>query len=526
MTQSLPELTSYAEYLDHYARVQPEADAVWCDGVMLSYAQLHSRVETMAGQLYAAGLSEGQRIAVLSTPRTEYLISLLAAMKLGAVWLGLNPRYTERELVHVVGDSKPSVILSLPSIDGEELGELIERVATQLNVERVFSLTGQDEAGVLATLPAPAPFTQVRPESMSPATVVYTSGTSGAPKGAVLSHKGLVYASRVEAELFGTLRPRVPCNLPINHVACLADLTGTTLVAGGMLALFERFDPAEMLASIESLGITNLMNVPTVLHMIAMLPDFETRDLSQLKHVVWGGAAMPVESMRKYRDRGIELMSVYGMTETVASISITRKGASEEELAHTVGQLDGGMRVRLADESDEPVARGEEGEVQVQHEGLFLEYFGQPEATKASYTDDGWFRTGDVGVLRGDGNLVLVGRRSDMFKSGGYNIYPREIEQVIESFQGVALAAVIARADEKFGEVGVAYVTAQPGHSIDRDALETHCRGQLANYKVPKQFTIVRDLPLLPVGKVDKQALKRMARETQPESQAVTLNGE
>ncbi|MCZ2090390.1 MAG: AMP-binding protein, partial [Burkholderiales bacterium] len=226
----------------------------------------------------------------------------------------------------------------------------------------------------------------------------------------------------------------------------------------------------------------------------------------------WGGAPLPIEVIRAYRRLGVQLMTVYGMTETIASITFTDHDASDEVLAETVGRFDPGMQVRLADEHDHPVAAGEQGEVQVRHEGLFLEYFGRPDATAAAYSADGWFRTGDVGVLRPDGNLRLVGRRSDMIKSGGYNVYPREIELCLETRDDVALAAVIGRPDEKFGEVAVAYVVPRGGTPPTPEQLRDFCRDQLANYKVPKDFVIVDELPLLPVGKVDKQELRRRAR--------------
>lgn len=511
MPLALPRFTTLADYLDHYAAETPAADALWHEGTMLSYAELAQRVERMAGSLSAAGLTQGDRIAVLSTPRPEFLITLLAAFKLGAVWVGLNPRYTYRELAHVVSESKPRLILSLPRIDDRELEPDIARLVEEFAIERAFRLDTGEPTGVLGLLPEPRPITRHPAHPLDPATIVFTSGSSGSPKGAVLSHLGLVYASCVESEAIGIAAPRVPCNLPVNHVACLADLTGTTLVAGGMLALLERFDPAEIVDRIEQLRLTNLMNVPTVLQAIAMSPDFGDRDLSSLRVVSWGGAPLPVEVIRAYRARGIRLLTVYGMTETIASITFTDENADDDVLSQTVGKFDPGMRVRLADEEGRQVAVGEQGEVQVQHDGLFLEYFGRPDATAAAYTSDAWFKTGDVGVLRADGNLRLVGRRSEMIKSGGYNVYPREIELCIERLEGVALAAVIGRPDETFGEVGVAYVLPEPGAVPDPEALRARCREYLANYKVPKEFVIVDALPLLPVGKVDKQQLKRRA---------------
>lgn len=514
MTFTLPKLATFAEYLDYYAQTTPAADAIWHAGNVMSYRELAAAVENLAGSLTAAGLTVGDRVAVLSAPRPEFLISLLAAHQIGAVWVGLNPRYTTRELAHVISNARPRIILSPETIDDRDLAAEVAKLAKEFGVEARFLLGPGRPSNTLPALPAPVPFIPRKVAPGSPATIVYTSGSSGAPKGAVLSHRGLVYAALVEANVLGITAPRVPCNLPVNHVACLADLTGTTLVSGGMLALFESFDPGEMLQQIEELRLTNLMNVPTVLQYIAQHPEFSRRDLSSLKYVVWGGAPLPLTVIHQFQSRGIQLMTVYGMTETIASITFTQHGASDEVLAVTVGHQDPGMRVRVADDAGIEVEPGKQGEIQVQHEGLFLEYFGDQQATQNAFTADGWFRSGDIGILRGDGNVRLVGRMSDMIKSGGYNVYPREIELCIESDDGVALAAVIGRPDKTYGEVGTAYVVPKSGADLDPDTLRAFCRERLANYKVPKEFVIVDELPLLPVGKVDKPALRRRALDS------------
>lgn len=517
---AMPQATTYLDYLDHYARLTPDADAVWFEGTTLTYRELADRVEVLARTLADLGASPTARVATLSTPRPEYLIALLATMRTGAVWVGLNPKYTQPELRHALTNAKPSIILSLDRVDDREIGNeiaLLAAEASQVLIDspvRAFRIGPRNGESSLSDLPtessAPRAFPQLAAEA--PATIVYTSGSSGSPKGAVLSHGGLVYAARVEAEAIGIEAPRVPCNLPINHVACLADLTGTTLAAGGMLALLEQFDPAGLLSLIPQLGITNLMTVPTVLQLIAAEADFPNVDLSSLKRVIWGGAPLPLDVVRTYRGRGISLMTVYGMTETIASITFSRENEHDEVLAATVGNFDPGMDVRLADNAGE-VAQGEQGEIQVRHSGLFIEYFENPEGTAKAYTNDGWFKTGDVGVLNPDGTLRLVGRMSDMIKSGGYNVYPREIELRLESHAGVALAAVIGRPDDTFGEVGVAYIVPAAGTDPSPESLKSYAREHLANYKVPKTFVIVDELPLLPVGKVDKQQLRRLARE-------------
>lgn len=514
----LPELTTLAHYVAHHATATPDAEAAWFEGATTTYAELDARVDRFARSLMAAGVAPGDRVAVLSTPRPEYLVSLLAAMRVGAVWVGLNPKYTYRELAHVVTDSEPTLLLSLAQFEGREYAEDVARLMADVPaVHTAYRLDDGPAVGPLRPIAeflvdrAPADDYVTRSAAVTKrdaAVIVYTSGTTGAPKGAVLAHEGLVYAFRTEARALGVERPRVPCNLPINHIACIGDVCATTLIAGGMVAFLERFDPAELLDAVERLGLTSILHVPTVLQMLAAEPDFHIRDLSSLTNVSWGGAPLPLDVMAAYRKLGVRLTTVYGMTETSASITWTDPDADDETLATTVGRPDPDMDVRLVDEDGIDVPDGEQGEIWVRHRCLMKGYFRQPEATAAAYTPDGFFRTGDVAVRQSDGNLRIVGRRSEMFKSGGYNVYPREIELALEEHPAITLAAVVGIPDPVYTEVGAAFVALEPGHTLTVDEAREWCRERLANYKVPKRFTVLPELPLLPVGKVDKRALR------------------
>jgi acyl-CoA synthetase (AMP-forming)/AMP-acid ligase II len=344
------------------------------------------------------------------------------------------------------------------------------------------------------------------------AAIVYTSGSSGAPKGAVLPHRSLVYGPRVEAEQNAILQPRVLCNFPINHVACIGDTCASTLIAGGMLAFDERFDPGHYLALVERLRLTQLAHVPTVLQMLLAHPDFAKRDLSSVQLVAWGGAALPISAVRTFRARGLRMISLYGLTETVCNVTWADERSSDEVLATTIGRPDPNVALKLLDEQCIEVTDGEPGEIVVRHDALMLGYFNRPEATAASLTPDGYLRTGDLAVRLPDGNYRIVGRRSEMYKSGGCKVYPREVEICLEEHPAVASAAVVGVPDPVYQEIGVAWLSARPGaQAVDADTMRAWCRERLANYKIPKRFEWREHLPLLPVGKVDKQALKRQA---------------
>jgi acyl-CoA synthetase (AMP-forming)/AMP-acid ligase II len=291
-------------------------------------------------------------------------------------------------------------------------------------------------------------------------------------------------------------------------VACVADTCSTTLVKGGTIVFQERFDPEATIAAVAAERANVWGGIPTMLQLEMGLPNFEGYDLSSVEMVLWAGAALPRETIIRLQRMGPRLMTAYGMTETSAHVTYSDDDADLDALAETVGRPDPRVACRIVDQDGNECAPGVDGELQFHGDYLMLGYYERPEATAESFTGDGWFHTGDVGHWREDGNIVLVGRMSEMFKSGGYNVYPREVELALEEHEGVAMAAVISVPDKIYQEVGHAYVLREPGADVSADELSAHCRERLANYKVPKKISVQDTLPMLPVGKIDKKALK------------------
>jgi len=506
-------LARVVDYVLRHGREHPERRAIVSAEGALSYAELAALVQRHARALWAVGIRPGDRVALLSTPRPEFVVSYLATTMIGAIWLGLNPRYSARELRYVLGDATPSLVLTtLAPPERAPLDEaaagLVERPIAEIGSSAL--LRAFDEAALGAAPDADEidrALGEIRVDTQEPALIVYTSGSTGAPKGALVRHSGLVRLGLVEGAAWQLTTPVVLCNLPINHIGCVGDLVGVPLVLGATLVLREAFDAAEVLRDVEEHRISALFQIPTQLQRICTHPDFETRDLTSLEVVGWGGSPLPRSALSAYRTKGVRLVSTYGLTEATSSVTYSDPDATDDDLLTTVGRPDPGMRVRLLGDDGAWITDGE-GEVCVRNPTVMAGYLNRPEATAEAFTEDGWLRTGDVGYLREDGNLVLVGRTKDMYKSGGYNIYPREIEQVLESHPDVQIAAVVARPDPDFHEVGVGYVQPAPGSTLTAEALREWCRDRLANFKVPKDFVLVDELPLLPVGKVDKTALR------------------
>jgi len=525
----VPEFPRLNDYLDCYVAHTPDATAQVCHGERSSYRGLHAQVQQAARALLAWGIRAGDRVALLCTPRAEYWCLFLATIRIGAIWVGLNPRYRSAELRYIAGDCAPRLLLALTELEGrnyrEEIGAVVDASGEALPP---VSLAGDAVPGLtpladflragetVSEASLTAAQESVRPGS--PAMIVYTSGSSGRPKGALISQHGLAAGARMQTRHLDLWPQSLGVNFPINHVACVADTCATTLVTGGKIVFQERFDPEAMLRAVADERCNMLGGVPTMLQLMLDHPAWGAVDLSSVQLIAWGGAAMPLEGIRRLQRLGVRLMTLYGLTETSANVVFGDGRAGIDGLAQAIGIPDRDVACRIVDDSGSPCAVGEEGELQIRADFLFLGYWGRDDATREAWSADGWFRTGDIARQRADGGLELKGRRSEMYKSGGYNVYPREIEQFLESLASVALAAVVDVPDPLYQEVGHAWVMAAPGFAPSEEALRAACRDALANYKVPKRFTVVEALPMLPVGKVDKQRLRAMARDAARET--------
>jgi acyl-CoA synthetase (AMP-forming)/AMP-acid ligase II len=418
----------------------------------------------------------------------------------------LNPRYRLPELQHCLVDSSPTILLAR--------GRPLEIDALRASCASLEQVVLFDDAISIATFldrgnsigAQQLEHARSAVESRDPCLLVYTSGSTGAPKGALLHHAGIIDFAMLCHSLWPLTPHRVINYFPINHIGSIVDCMMPCLAAGGTQIMLEQFDPMVCLELIERERVTLWGSVPSVFQMQLALPDFARFDLSSVQLIAWGGAAMPRETIERLRSICPKLATNYGMTETSSAITMVEPTDDLDILANTVGHPRAGAEVRLVDDRNRPVPVGRPGEIQVRSPCNFLGYWQQPDATAAAFTADGFFRTGDLGEQRIDGRLRLIGRLKEMYKSGGYNVYPREVESVLEAHPGVATAAVVSIADPLWQEIGVAYVV--PRGSITTQQIEQYCRERLANYKLPKHIVLTSELPLLPIGKVDKRTLR------------------
>jgi acyl-CoA synthetase (AMP-forming)/AMP-acid ligase II len=521
MTMVPPLLSRISDYVAWYANATPDAVALVADGSATSYAELNTAIDRLAKALLAAGVRKGDRVATLQAPRPEFVTTWLAAASIGAIWVGLNPRYQTSELVYVIDDAEPKILITRTQIGARSYAaELAALQCATPVLEKAIAFAGEPQTEGIGPMSA---FLKAGEElsdadlkaardacgGRDPCLIVYTSGSTGKPKGALLHHEGIAAFALAQNEIWPATPHRNLNFLPINHIGCVCDITAPCLVAGGTLFFMEQFDPSAATRMIEQEKLTIWGSVPSVIGLQMATPEYANTDMSSLQMILWEGAAMPAPMVSELLKIGPLMATNYSMTESVSGIAVLEPTRDEEVLANSCGGAFPGVDIRLIDAEGHDVPDGEPGEVIFKSRYMFLGYWRRPEATAESFTADGYFRSGDLAVRRPDGRYRIVGRIKEMYKSGGYNVYPREIEDVLEAHPAIVLAAVVARDDPVWQEVGVAYV--MPSAAVTPEALNSWCRERLANYKIPKMIVIEPDMPLLPIGKVDKVTLKRRA---------------
>lgn len=507
--------------LDDWAQTSASCIACVIDGMPISYRELAARIDCLSRALLAAGVARGDRVATLSPPTPDYLVAFLATATIGAIWVGLNPRYRVAEIRQVLTDADPVVLIAKLQIGERSYARDIESAVSGTRVRRVIGVDEGGGANHIESYSSLIAYAQaISPDDLRRARravrpndaclLVYTSGSTGAPKGAVLHHGGIVKFALEQNRLWPVDPHRIVNYFPINHVGCVVDVSVPTLLAKGTIVFLEQFDPVSCLKLMEREKITLWGSVPSVfqLHLNAVnLADF---DLSALQLIVWEGAPMPEPVLDRLLELGLPLATNYSMTETTGAITVVEPTRDRHHLTYSVGHPFPGVELMVTTPNGDPVREGEAGEICARSPYNFLGYWRDPQATQKALTHDKFLRTGDLGRVNSDGSVTLVGRLKDMYKSGGYNVYPREIEAALESHPAVDMAAVIGAPDKLWGESGVAFVI--PRVPIHADELLEYCREVLANYKVPKRIEVVADLPRLSIGKVDKRELEHRIR--------------
>ena len=490
---------------------QTAVEAASAAGAPLLYTwrDLDRASARIANLLASLKLPEGSRIAVQVEKSVEAMLLYLATLRAGYVFLPLNTAYQSAEIEYFIGNAEPAVVVCTPGNFG-----WVSKIAFTAGTQHVFTL-GDDRTGSL--LERAAHFGDehraVPRKADDLAAILYTSGTTGRSKGAMLTHGNLLSNAQVLKDYWGWKPGDVLIHaLPIFHVHGLFVAIHGALINGSKMIWMAKFDPKAVIAAMPR--ATVFMGVPTLYVRMLAEPALTKAAASHMRLFIAGSAPLLIETFKEWQDRtGHTILERYGMSETIMLTSNpyaadARHGGQDERRGSTVGFPLPGVGLRVVDDAGKPVPVGEIGNIQVKGPNVFKGYWRMPEKTKEEFSADDWFKTGDVGKVDERGYVSIVGRSKDLIISGGYNVYPAEIEGYINEMPGVAESAVVGVPHPDFGEVGVVVVIPKPGAKVDGDAVIASLKSQLANFKIPKRCFVTTELPRNTMGKVQKNLLR------------------
>jgi malonyl-CoA/methylmalonyl-CoA synthetase len=484
-----------------------DAPAVETDsGLVYSWRDLDRATAMIANLLRALNIPEGSRIAVQVDKSVEAMMLYLATLRAGYVFLPLNTAYQSAEIEYFIGNAEPAVVVCT----GKNFG-WVSRIAFKAGTRHVFTLNDDRTGSLLERAVHHSDVHQIAESADDDlAAILYTSGTTGRSKGAMLTHGNLLSNALVLKDYWRWQPGDVLIHaLPIFHVHGLFVAIHGALLNGSKMIWLAKFDPKLVIANMPR--ATVFMGVPTLYVRMLAEPSLTREAARHMRVFISGSAPLLIETFDDWKERtGFTILERYGMSET---IMLTSNPYDGERRGGTVGFPLPGVGLRVRGEQGHDVPRGEIGGIQVKGPNVFAGYWRMPEKTKDEFTDDGWFKTGDVGRIDKDGYVTIVGRSKDLIISGGYNVYPAEIEGYINEMPGVAESAVIGVPHPDFGEVGVAIVIARPGAQVDGDAVIAKLKSQLANFKIPKKCFVAGELPRNTMGKVQKNVLREQHKQ-------------
>jgi acyl-CoA synthetase (AMP-forming)/AMP-acid ligase II len=501
-----------AGVLAHHADRFPERPClVWGDEVV-TYGQLAERAGRTAAGLARLGVGRGDVVAVLLYNCPEFVETMFAVSRVGAIVMPINWRLAGDEVAYIAGHAGARLVVSEP-----ELAPLAEAARARLGVPVVGVGPGVPGWQAFADLRRGDPPAMAEVDGDDIHRLMYTSGTTARPKGVMISYANVYWKNIGHVVEFGITGADqgLVCG-PLYHVGAL-DLTATTvLYAGGTLEIHRKFEAEPVLEALERRGITTVWLAPSMVNQLLAHPSLDRRDLGGVRLIIDGGEKMPLPLIERLRRAfpGAWFADAYGLTETVSGDTFLDKRATVRKLG-SVGKPCLHLEVAIWDETDRPVPPGALGEIVLRGPKVFKGYWKDPEATAAAFRG-GWFHTGDIGALDDEGFLTIVDRKKDMIVSGGENIASPEVERVLYEHAAVLEAAVVGQADARWGEVPVAFVVCRAGATTTEDELRAFCLARLAKFKVPRAVHFIEALPRNPSGKVLKRVLREQGRPAAP----------
>ena len=491
--------TSITYWIRKRAYITPDRVALIGENKKFTYQELLLEIERVSSFLHhVMQLKKGDRIAILSQNRAEYFITYFAIAQLGLIAVPLNIRLSASELAYQIQDSGAKAIIYEKEQEAlyKQLNDLVHFESSQI-FEGGFSSFSTKKVEVDFEINS----------SEDPYIICYTSGTTGKPKGAVLTQENMFWnALNNQYALDLTSSDRCLVILPLFHIGGIGLFAFPTFLAGGSVIIPGKFQPKQVLKLIEDLKVTVMMGVPTIYNALINEETFKKTDFTSLRVFCSGGAPCPVELLHAYHEQGLPLYQGFGMTETSPTVFMLSKEDYQRKIG-SIGKPVMFCEIDLIDDHGNSVKQGDVGELIIKGKNVFKEYWGLPDKTAESIKN-GWFYTGDLAYKDDEGFIYIAGRKKDMIISGGENIYPLEVEQIIGEMKEINEVAVIGIQDEKWGEVPVAMISLKAGHQLSEVEIQNYCASKLAKYKVPKRAIILEDLPKNATGKLDKKVMQ------------------
>ena len=501
------------ENLKRSASSFPDSIAYIYRDKSVTYTELNQQVDRLAAGLSARGIGKGDGVAVLLGNSPEFLITYYGILRLGAFVVPMNPLYTKEEINYILDDSQAKAVIAHISVE-PKLSEVREQLK---NLKLVIYTDAEDQECTWEHLMETRNNVYLSPFNvcLSPfidqedlAVILYTSGTTGKPKGAMLSHRNLASNADAISELIELHdKDCVVSVLPMFHVFCMTICLNAPIACGATVLIVPKFSPLDVVRTIREKKATVFAGVPTMYNFIFQLPESTAEDFLSIRLCISGGASIPVELLQKFENKyNVFILEGYGLSETSPLVAInplngTRKPGS-------IGLDIPGVKSKIVNEEGKELPRGEVGELVVQGPNIMNGYLRMPEATLAAFID-GWFYTGDLATMDEEGYIYIVDRKKDMIIVGGYNVYPREVEEVLYQHPAVVEAAVIGVSDGEYGENVKAYVVVNDEQITMNDIIR-FCQDKLVKYKLPRHVEFSKELPKNSTGKILRRELRQL----------------
>lgn len=483
----------------------PDRPALSEAGREITYSEFNDRANRIATGLLAMGVKPDDHIGLLAPNSADWLTFYFGVLKVGAVAATFSNLLASDEMALLINHSKPRFLFTSP----EKLNHL-QNLRGKAGLEKVICPDGDLELRQLMNM-GTGSFKALDRDRTETAAVLYTGGTTGTPKGVMLTHENInVSAHNVAFSEHSTETDRALCFLPFNHVFGQMHIMNATILSCGCLEILPAFNLDQVLETVQSHGVTKLFAVPTVYARLLTLEGLKEK-LGRVRYCFSAAASMAAEIVRQWKERTrLTIYEGYGLTESASAVTYNHY---YRHVIGSIGTTVPGVEVEIRDKNGNRMRQGQEGEICIRGHNIMKGYLDNPEETSSAFWEDGWFRSGDVGFLDEDGYLFIVDRIKDMIITGGENVYPREVEEVLYTRQEIEGCAVIGIPDKEWGERVTAFITPKPGQKIVSEELKTFLKSRLSPFKVPKEYIVVNEFPKSPAGKILKRELKKQYLE-------------